>query len=213
MRSARRLPAAVGVFLAAVVAAGCAAPDRAGPAAPQTSDPAPVPTVPSSAAAEPTGPAEPSGDPQPGAGPWPPEIVWGHLREAGITTVELGLVTLQIPAGFAQVSSTDEPIFQFSSPTPQGGIATVTVGSTADSGAPAVDQLTSDHDLARVAAIDVPQATSAAIGERVVGDQQTWVLLVVTADGQTTTATFQAPVDEFDDVLLQQSASSVVVAG
>lgn len=156
-------------------------------------------TTPSSTAAEPA--------PQPGAEPWPPSLLLSEILEAGTTTIELGKVSLTLPAGFAQDAAGD-----YSSAWPSAtGPATITVTQVPATGT-ASDALAEFASWARSAPITIPNAATAAIADAVEGGVQTWGLAIVDSTGTATVATFTAAPQDFQDYLLYQSVCSVVVS-
>lgn len=210
---------ATGAVLVAVTA--CAAPGSGAPsgsaetsisAAPPTLEPTPPGTTgpatsSTSATPSPSGASSTAPVPQPGGEPWPPPLVLGEILEAGTTTLQLGKVTLTLPAGFAKSSAGS-----YTSTWPGASApATITVTQTPATGT-ASDALAAHRSWARTAAVAIPNATSAALADAVVGGVQTWGLAVVDSSGTATVATFAAAPQDFQDYLIYQSVGSVVVA-
>lgn len=203
--------------LAVSVLAACAAPsagnpDPSGSVAVDTSSAestsasqAPITT---SDAPEPSTVTTPGqGAPKPGAEPWPPGLIFGDILEAGTTTLTLGKVTVQLPGGFVASSATS---YTSSVPGPAGP-ATITFSAVAPA-ADASATLSAQQIWARTAAVSVPNAISAAIGDSVVGGIQTWGLVVIDATGAASLLTVSAAPQDYESYLLYQSVCSVRVS-
>lgn len=148
--------------------------------------------------------------PQPGAEPWPPELILSDILEAGTTTATVGKVSVQIPAGFA--GSAGQPLTYTSKLPGTAGPATVVLSTMPASG-DALATLQAASSWARTAQVEIPNATSAAMGDAVVDGQQTWGLVVVDSGGVATLMTVQAAPQDFAAYLLYQSVCSIKVAG
>lgn len=172
------------------------------PEATTSAAPAPSTSMPSTA----PGSKTPQGSPKPGAEPWPPVLILGDILEAGTTKVQSGKVTLTLPSGFAQ---TGDGTYTSSWPGTKGP-ATITI-TQAPSAGYALTDLTGQQKWARKAPVDIPNATSAAIGDSVTGGVQTWGLVVVDSSGTATMMNFSSAPQDFDDYLLYQSVCSVQV--
>lgn len=189
----------------------------AGPSAGEpTADPSAAPSQTGSSESPPTEqqPPSPTGSttsgapaPKPGADPWPPKLVFSEILEAGTTTLQLGKVSLMLPAGFV---STGAGSYSSTWPTASGP-ATITVTQQPATGA--AGELLAQHGTwARSAPVSIPNATSAAMADAVSGGVQTWGLAIVDSSGTATVATFAAAPQDYQDYLIYQSVSSVAVA-
>lgn len=215
---------ACAVLMLAALLSGCGAPGSStpnpepsttsSPASPSPTEPEPSTAAPASSSEAPVSADESapssttaSAEPKPGSGPWPPELIFGEILEAGTTTVQAGKVTLTLPAGFTETA----PGTYTSSWPSASGPATITLTHSPSSGT-ATDDLDAVQPWARTAPVDVPQATSAAMGDAVVDGVRTWGLTVVDSSGTATTMRFSAAPGDFEDYLLYQSLCSVQVA-
>lgn len=117
---------------------------------------------------------------------------------------------MQIPAGFA--GSAGQPLTYTSKLPGTVGSATVVLSTMPASG-DALATLQAASSWARTAQVEIPNATSAAMGDAVVDGQQTWGLVVVDSGGVATLMTVQAAPQDFAAYLLYQSVCSIKVAG
>lgn len=216
-----RLAAAL-VALPMIVTAGCATPGAGAPSAspsavtssadssPSSTAPAPTTSAPPSTteASSTTPPSSaPQDTPKPGAEPWPPELILGDILEAGTTTVQTGKVSVMLPGGFAE----SQPGTYTSTWPGAKGPSTITISAAAAEG-DAMSELTRSQKWARKGEVEIPNASSAAIADAVVGGVKTWGLVVIDSAGTATTLTFSAAPQDFDDYLLYQSLCSTKVA-
>lgn len=194
---------------------GCAAPGSAAPTSDSPSSAANGSTHPTEIAPS-VAPPTLQPPPQAGSGQWPPALVLTDLKEAGLTEIVVGGVRFQLPTGSIMTapSSPDHSSYRLTAPT-TAAEASVTVDATEAGNTDAATLLAADPatPVTRVGAVEIPNATSAVIGETFDGTQETWVLALVTPQGTYVRAVFRAPAAEFDDLLVYQTVCSVKLTG
>lgn len=196
----------------AVLITGCAAQTGAGdPAAPSS------PTGSSSASVPPSAtkikPETPVVTPPTTKSDWPPIIHFGDIKEAGTIEANLGGVRLQIPGGFTETVNTAASLEYAGTAPNSSDTGSIKLHTSPAGGADAGSLLGGEASVigGQFGSVEIANATSAAIAQKIDGDLKTWVLGVITPAATYVTITFSSRSADFEAFLFPQSLGSIKV--
>lgn len=196
----------------AVLLTGCAEQTGAGaPASPSaTTDLSSVSVPPSATKIKPETPVVTPPNTKSG---WPPIIHFGDIKEAGTIEANLGGVRIQIPGGFTETINTAAALEYAGTAPNSSDTGSIKLHVSPAAGADAGNSLKDEGSVTggQFGSVEIANATSAAIAQKINGGIKTWVLAVITPAANYVTITFSCSSADFEAFLFPQSLGSVRV--